>query len=45
MEMWRQGRGDELIDKYGLLDDADDADATDDADDIDADEAEAGEDA
>jgi len=42
MEMWRQGRGDELIEKYGLLDDAD---ASSDADDVDADEAEAGEDA
>jgi hypothetical protein len=29
MEMWRQGRGDDLIEKYGLLDDADDADDAD----------------
>jgi hypothetical protein len=29
MEMWRAGRGDELIEKYGLLDDADDLDESD----------------
>jgi hypothetical protein len=29
MEMWRAGRGDELIEKYGLLDDADDLDDSD----------------
>lgn len=29
MEMWRQGRGDELIEKYGLLDDADEPDDSD----------------
>jgi hypothetical protein len=29
MEMWRAGRGDELIEKYGLLDDADDIDDSD----------------
>jgi hypothetical protein len=29
MEMWRQGRGDALIEKYGLLDDADEPDDSD----------------
>ena len=29
MEMWRAGRGDELIAKYGLLDDADEPDDSD----------------
>lgn len=29
MEMWRQGKGDELIAKYGLLDDADEPDDSD----------------
>jgi len=29
MEMWRQGKGDELIAKYGLLDDADEPDESD----------------
>jgi hypothetical protein len=29
MEMWHAGRGDELIEKYGLLDDADEPDDSD----------------
>jgi len=38
MEMWRQGKGDELIAKYNLLDDADTDDLADsDPDDLDSD--------
>jgi len=43
MELSRQGRGGELLGRYGLLDDADDTEVTSDADDVDADGAEADE--